>query len=431
MGTIYKNQSSDIRSNNTSNDTSVYNLFLIVISGLIICILYKILGPGVFETCGKNGNIIGYIIHFVGAGIMYFTEYFSAPILFVAIILSQFQKKNKIRINGSVVYLIVIFFLYVFFHMAMASQFQRELRVEWIISSFPVAVMAIPLYNSKNIIFVLYGFVIAAISFVIFLVISGQLFSIISGAGVIGGMTEMSGRIELGTDTISSASLVYQCALACIVFILYGKQTNSQRQVLLIIVIILFICGVVTGSKGPLIAFIISVFIALWNKKINIYQLCFFIALISVLYLFISPILNVYSEAFIHLTDKDIGREGLYNIVIESMPKIMGNGLGSFMENNKIGSIYYVHNSVLEVYYEMGVIGIILFIIMVIKILRNLLKAAKNDIAAKFILSYFVYAFTFSMFSGTIFSDTELWFAISLACTNFEGSIKDINKHYD
>ena len=76
MGTIYKNQSSDIRSNNTSNDTSVYNLFLIVISGLIICILYKILGPGVFETCGKNGNIIGYIIHFVGAGIMYFTEYF-------------------------------------------------------------------------------------------------------------------------------------------------------------------------------------------------------------------------------------------------------------------------------------------------------------------------------------------------------------------
>jgi hypothetical protein len=114
----------------------------------------------------------------------------------------------------------------------------------------------------------------------------------------------------------------------------------------------------------------------------------------------------------------DRGRASFYEFVVRSVPTLFGNGVGSFTVNNGFEIGGYVHNSILEAYYEMGGFGAALFLWAVGSVGLFLCRVvrAHRDPVAGFILAYFSYGLAFSMVSGSIFGDTTLWLGTIFAC---------------
>ena len=260
------------------------------------------------------------------------------------------------------------------------------------------------------------------------LLFSGQLVSILRGQGVIGvtlGKEGLSlrGRMLFSNDPITNASIMYQCILAA-VFWLAAHPTKVYC--LVGIPVCACLCGVaiLTGAKGPLLAFgaaLLTLFVTK-QLKCNVNVLLAVGLLAAILWLG-QDVLIHYSGAIRHLSVglEDKGRQRLYMSVIDSTPTLFGNGIGSW--NAAFGTIDspYVHNSVLEAYYEMGVLGAGLFLWAVAAVGLSLVRNARlcHDSLAAFILAYFIYGLTFSMFLGSIFSNAPLWLGLVLGCTRF------------
>jgi oligosaccharide repeat unit polymerase len=306
---------------------------------------------------------------------------------------------------------------YALIQIVTAEQYDNE-RYEMVYTAAPIVLLAIPLCTHRGCELLWYGMIVAGAILFITLLLSGQLFSIVRGEGLIGLGKETSSRIHFGKDTITSASMMYQCVLAGVLWLTIYPGKTLKNQFVLVCCVGLMMCGVLTGSKGPLISLVVALMtILLLKRKYSIKWL--FLPLVVVLFYFYGmPLLSNYVGALEHLVvgAEDINRQINYEYVLNSPPTLFGNGVGAFSRH--AGDIY-VHNSILEAYYEMGVIGVGLFILVILSIGRKLFREAKQDHSACFVLAFFVYFFTQSMFSGSIFSDSELWLACVLGCTRF------------
>jgi len=399
-----------------------YSLAKLVLPALMVCLVSLLLGTSIFAIAAENGNLIGYMSGYVGGAFRRFTQFFAIPLWFIAWHFARSQPEFRVKFDISTLIPLFMLLLYISVHLLIADTVIRGNRLEMVFSSAPIVLLALPLCHRKGCELFWYGMIVASIVFFMTLLFSGQFLSIMHGEGLIALRNETSSRLHLGLDTISSASIMYQCVLGGILWLLTYSRKSASTLLILATSSGLLMCGVMTGSKGPMISLIVALVTVILVKRVLGMKKWLCLAIIGVIfYRYGLPALSDYVGSMKHLAIgfNDENRYMFYSYVLKSFPTLCGRGIGSFAHNMGFSVGGYVHNSILEMYYEMGLIGAGVFIWAVVAIGRKLIIAARHDLGASFILAYFVYSLTFSMFSGSIFSDKELWLAFAFGCTRF------------
>lgn len=395
-----------------------YSLNALVSLGLMVCLVSLLLGTSIFVMAAENRNLVGYILGYVGAAFQRFAQFFSIPLWFAAWHFAHSRRELRVKLDISMILPLFMLLAYISLHLLTGEPITRENRLEMLLTTAPIALLALPLCRRRGGELFWYGMTVAGIIFFMTLLFSGQFTSIVRGEGLIGLSDETSSRLHLGLDPISSASKVYQCVLAGILWLFTYPRKSASNLLILASCAGLLVCGVMTGSKGPLVSLLVAIATFQLVKRVHVTKWVYLAIIGGIFYMYGLPILSNYEDSLKHLMIgfSDESRHMFYSYVLNSVPTLFGNGVGSFTKD--VG-VVYVHNSILEMYFEMGVIGAGLFIWAVVAMMRKLIQAANQDPVASFILSYFVYSLTFSMFSGSIFGDTELWLAFVLGFTPF------------
>jgi len=390
-----------------------------LISALLsISLIVKIFRGSMFTSITMPGSIVYIIFAYIDAALNYFASYLTIPLLIISFLSTY---KTNIRKLDLSVLVLVVFVLYALIHIFIGSSEFISKRLEMFSDVAIIALIALQLRMRNDIIIFWNGLIIVGIIFVALSLISGQFISIITGNGIVNSEYKGSGRIDLGMDTISAASYVYQCALACVAYLMLKVNRSTKSIYLIPVIFVLIIIGVLTGSKGPLVSFIVSVFVLIFlGRYASNKFLITLIILIGIYY--IIPFLLIYKGAIDHILvgGDDFIRREWYYYIINSSPSVIGNGVGSFAKLFGLSAINggYPHNSLLETYYEIGIIGLILLLYLLIKYTITLIYNSKYDYVQQFILSYFCYAVTLSLFSGSIFGDSLLWMGFAFTDNN-------------
>jgi len=189
------------------------------------------------------------------------------------------------------------------------------------------------------------------------------------------GITEQIGRnsfyITVGIG-IMAAGLVSK-----------SKKVSIQNILLLSVLIITLL---LTGKRGPLLSNILAVIaiISLYAKvqhKSIAKKILLPIVAISILILTLITVIPEAATPFMRLTldgggDITSGRSHLYSVAIELFKEkpILGWGLGSFAGFQDMGT----HNVYLQLLCETGIIGALVFVLILVSNLLVVNKAIKN-----------------------------------------------------
>lgn len=223
------------------------------------------------------------------------------------------------------------------------------------------------------------------------------------------------------------------CIFGC--FVLKEINTHKSKKILNIILWIEILLGILimlfTGSKGPFVGLIISLFIFLYYKeeKKNIRRYFLLIMRSMILISFVFSLFILIPEGvqgrLLSLNDSINPRIEFVNLSIKEIPThiIQGGGTGSF---SKSGFSSYPHNIFMEILVENGLIGLTIFIIFLVIIYLTITKELKffnkvllqSKYSVKNVriyvvasISLFLLLFIDSQFSGDLAYNSDLWFA--------------------
>lgn len=203
---------------------------------------------------------------------------------------------------------------------------------------------------------------------------------------------------------------------------LYPTKKNKIKTSLL------FVLTLLSVSRGPLIAIFVCLLLIIFKeiKKIKNYK--------RIIKYIISTIIIFSSAVAIYLTNTNYSYFGrlfnfgdnnaltrihLYDLSIKQfISNPLGIGLGGFAS---FGGIHkYPHNIFLEILVELGILGFIFFIIIVLKSFIdykqyvNKYKDSRKIILIQYSIIVLIFAIINALFSGDIGSNEYIWFAISL-----------------
>jgi O-antigen ligase len=207
------------------------------------------------------------------------------------------------------------------------------------------------------------------------------------------------GLYEVSPLNISSLSLLSSLALLLI-------GLDRKNKLFLLLSVCFFILSFIGGSKGPLLAWIISLFFYFFISTTNKFKFIGKIGFVSIVVIGIINILLLFElklvERFVGLENSNNStsisqREELYTYTInEILDKytFFGAGVDTFQENF-YGKYTYPHNIILELAYEIGIIStIILILILLLIFVMN--KLYKQNYIYLSILIYLIIEAQFS-----------------------------------
>ena len=227
-------------------------------------------------------------------------------------------------------------------------------------------------------------------------------------------LSTMEGRLALGDNEITTGIQFFLSALSSIMAALVLKERGKKLYmgILLTSATYLILCGLLSGSRGPIVAFFFCICIFCivkykFNKKLII-PLLLLCCLLLFVYVFASKI-GVFSE---RVSIRNLASETrMFNLTsaLSSMPTLFGRGVGGFRQY--IANDIYIHNCLVESYYEHGILGLILYVTTVSGALIVLLKRHRffSDIPSMLPLLFFIFYIIESQFSGTLYSYMPLW----------------------
>lgn len=394
--------------------------------GLVVCLMVSLLGTTVLDVCYDSGSTTGYLLGYFGAALHYFARFLSIPLWLAAWVFASTRAGERVRFDGGRLLPCLLFAGYALVQLALADRERSGASLQRLVSLLSIIVLALPLCSRRGCNLVWLALAAAGVFFFASLLVSGQLISALRGGGFYGQSPETTSRLDLAMDTITSASMMLQCVLGVLLWLLASRRPVRLWLVGIPICLALGGIAILTGSKGPVLAFVLAVVVALIGTgfKQSVYGLLG-LGVIAIAAWLGQDILADYGGSARHLAVgfNDESRQSFYRSVMISVPTLFGNGVGSWSTSMGYGSGAYVHDSVLEAYYEMGVIGAGLLLWAIVSVGRQLLLTARreHDAVARFILAYFVYGLVCSLVSGSIFSDTELWLGLILGCTRLGG----------
>ena len=187
-----------------------------------------------------------------------------------------------------------------------------------------------------------------------------------------------------------------------------------------LVIIIAFVYMVFSGSKGPVFSLIIALGYVLWirqNGKLN-YKRIIFIGVFSTF--FFSLLINsntfensLVSNRFLDNTGSYDSRLDQYELVLNGIQNFnffewfIGKGLGSYaILAYKTDIRIYPHNLTLELLYETGIIGLLIFFIIVI---MPIFKLTKLDKQGRYYLAVLIYYFINAQFTGDLMANALIF----------------------
>jgi O-antigen ligase len=249
------------------------------------------------------------------------------------------------------------------------------------------------------------------------------IFAILRGEHL--GLTEEgNARLSLESDPITTASHLCIQALIGMMVLLNGKTRSKVKKLLLIALIVtLLLFTFMTGSRGPVIGFAtIFVLLILINlKKFGSTTTVTLLIILIAIFAFISASkINPFStERFTEESISTDTRKDMYLSIISSKPTLFGEGVGSFGITTLEGpeSAKYPHNMTLELYYETGMFGLILFLLLfgscIFLLYRN--YRLHQDEAPVFCLSCLVFFWIGGQFSGYLLANKGFFIFLVLS----------------
>jgi O-antigen ligase len=197
-------------------------------------------------------------------------------------------------------------------------------------------------------------------------------------------------------DSIYSSYLVMGYIIAASIIMVTFTESITIYKYKLIIILTLLGSLVITGARGPLVFLIISIFFYLAYKMLKINfrvskkQIKFLLSLLSILVLTMPLIANnIDINEFLDRTvnrlfslqdisgDASAGDRVIQaKFVIDSIDIkniFFGHGIGSYgMERLNQDIRLYPHNMILEVLFELGLVGLFIFLIYIILIVKRI-----------------------------------------------------------
>lgn len=251
--------------------------------------------------------------------------------------------------------------------------------------------------------------------------------------GTIGFTVAMKGAMILvGSEdggALTYHSLSYLMAYSfsyCCYYLFWGKRKNTKWNKILVIFLSLLmlysaiVCAISGGRGGFMVLAIQSFLIFSYyisRSNTNIFRSIFFVIILLGLSFYILSEFGLsdssgLSRISAHLTE-DSGRGGLYNQAIDvflSSP-IIGHGLGSIWWT--IG--LYSHNLVMDLLAEVGLVGAIVLMLILIRSFVSLFKLSKIDPVNFFIILVYTGALINNSFSEYWIASYKLFFVCAFA----------------
>lgn len=175
--------------------------------------------------------------------------------------------------------------------------------------------------------------------------------------------------------------------ISIVLSIIIAKSITKPKLTNLILTIVCIIALLLTGKRGPLIANIIAFLIIfikynVHNKKIikTFLIFCVFICILVGILNQI-PATNIVFERYIESAENNellTGREDFYNIQISSIKNHLLTGIGIRGVHELIGN-NDGHNIYLQVFAELGIVGIIVLLSVLLTNYIKTLKAKSNE----------------------------------------------------
>lgn len=191
-----------------------------------------------------------------------------------------------------------------------------------------------------------------------------------------------------------------------------------------------FVIVILSGGRGGFVVLGLHslLFIYFYFKKTNIerkkvQRLLFIVLLVTLSFVVISLIQKVGADfaALGRITgmfsgEGDSGRDDLRQMALKSFENspILGYGFGSVFY--AIGD--YSHNIFTDIMVEIGIVGLLVFIYILFKTGRLLIKSSKETIVDYLWLVIFLDGIGQAMFSGYYLANIPLWWAITYALNN-------------
>lgn len=209
------------------------------------------------------------------------------------------------------------------------------------------------------------------------------------------------------------------------ILVIFTIRQKLLRILLCFSIVVLFYFMLVSGSKGPMISFILTltIFFTLLTPNISLKKkiavLCF---LGGIIFLFF-PHLDEATQVRFDISDdsygsissrKDLMSDAFYMFLDNP---VFGKGPGAFGGHS--GERLYPHNILLEIAAELGVAGLVVFIIflflnygLIKKLFHpNMGRLARDNMFIRWSAMTFIFSFINALFSGDTATNSLLWFS--------------------
>ena len=220
------------------------------------------------------------------------------------------------------------------------------------------------------------------------------------------------------TETKKVKPLSWLYKIICLIYLIVQVSTCflSGGRGGLVLLVILLISSILLylGKKAYIIVVPAGIFIIIVRFTVP--------WLINTLNINIKGLTRILS--FLNGNLIDDGRSSLYHksfVLFQENP-IIGNGIGSifhYLDN-------YSHNMFLDILVETGIVGLIVFVVLLIVFIKKDVLLYRQGSLFRFLTIIFICGITLNMFSGYIWVNPHVWLPISVVLT-IRKSVDDMN----
>lgn len=250
------------------------------------------------------------------------------------------------------------------------------------------------------------------------------------------GEPDLTGRMTIwglnpiGTGRVAGIGVVISSA-----FILIKSKNNPRTWLLFPAMIVCVVAAVQTGSRGPLLAILVSVTVLLLTSG----KIKSLLQRLSVLAVLGCAAVLIYSSSILENTrivsGDASGRDLLFRAALESVKAHpVGIGWGNFYSvlpsfSGADAYSLYPHNIFLEIGAEGGWLALIVFTLLLIAVFKNLIVSTKaGNQTAVIVLAVFVFFLLNASLSSDIVGNRLFWLSIGMALVPFSVVDKPTSK---
>lgn len=238
---------------------------------------------------------------------------------------------------------------------------------------------------------------------------------------------------EFGGTTYLTIGYTMSALFAFNIIKLFNEKKRIKKVFYVLLSIFNILMIILSGSRGPLVCVAIMFlfyFIFIKRNMVLLFIPLLLIAIVST----ISTNPN-YNIAFLRMSlifqeDYGIvssGRGALYQLAITEFLKhpLLGNGIGAFTNNFEVYT--YPHNIILEIVNDFGIVGLIIFVIIMVRLASKLMQMAKQGIQSQFVVLLFLNSIAGLMISGSYMENYQFWILSIIVMTfktkNLQGEL--------